>query len=142
MTGGTVLAKTKIRISPYKDDRVQLFLEIEGISKDNLIEVDNSYLFEVKNVSKSGNELLFTIFFNKRFFTKKMVKEGNPRLTMLPSNKLLTIQITTDCHESEVRKSDSHYIIEKEVAGEVPLTIKFNVTEEYYHKKISEKKES
>jgi len=136
------LAKTKIRISPYKDDRVQLFLEIEGISKDNLIEVDNSYLFEVKNVSKSGNELLFTIFFNKRFFTKKMVKEGNPRLTMLPSNKLLTIQITTDCSESEVRKSDSHYIIEKEVAGEVPLTIKFNVTEEYYQKKISEKKDS
>lgn len=136
------MAKTKIRISPYKEERVQLFLEIEGISKDNLIEVDNSYLFEVKNVSKSGNELLFTIFFNKRFFTKKMVKEGNPRLTMLPSNKLLTIQITTDCHESEVRKSDSHYIIEKEVAGEVPLTIKFNVTEEYYQKKIIEKKES
>ncbi len=140
--GGKVLAKTKIRISPYKDDRVQLFLEIEGISKDNLIEVDNSYLFEVKNVSKSGNELLFTIFFNKRFFTKKIIKEGNPRITMLPSNKLLTIQIMTDCNESEVRKSDSHYIIEKEVAGEVPLTIKFNVTEEYYQKKISEKKDS
>ena len=136
------MAKTKIRISPYKEERLQLFLEIEGISKDNLIEVDNSYLYEVKNVSKSGNELLFTIFFNKRFFTKKMIKEGNPRVTMLPANKMLTIQITTDCNESEVRKSGSHYIIEKEVAGEVPLTIKFSVTEEYYQKKIADKKET
>lgn len=136
------MAKTKIRISPYKEDRVQLFLEIEGISKDDLIEVDNSYLFEVKNISKSGNELLFTIFFNKRLFTKKMVKEGNPRITMLPTNKLLTLQITTDFNESEIRKSDSHFNIEKEVAGEIPLTIKFNVTEQYYQKKIVEKKEN
>lgn len=136
------MAKTKIRISPYKEDRVQLFLEIEGISKDDLIEVDNSYLFEVKNISKSGNELLFTIFFNKRLFTKKMVKEGNPRITMLPTNKLLTLQITTDFNESEIRKSDSRFNIEKEVAGEIPLTIKFNVTEQYYQKKIVEKKEN
>lgn len=136
------MAKTKIRISPYKEDRVQLFLEIEGISNDDLIEVDNSYLFEVKNISKSGNELLFTIFFNKRLFTKKMVKEGNPRITMLPTNKLLTLQITTDFNESEIRKSDSRFNIEKEVAGEIPLTIKFNVTEQYYQKKIVEKKEN
>lgn len=136
------MAKTKIRISPYKDERVQLFLEIEGISKEKLIEVDNSYIFEVKNVSKSGNELLFTIFFNKRFFTKKLVKEGNPRITMVPANKFLTIQITTDFHETEIRKSGSHFIIEKEVAGDMPLTIKFNVTEEYYLKKIAEKKEN
>jgi hypothetical protein len=142
MTGGLVLPKTKIRISPNKDERVQLFLEIEGISKDNLIEVDNSYLFEVKNVSKSGNELLFTIFFNKRYFTKKMIKEGNPSITMLPVNKLLTMQITTHFSESEIRKSESHFIFEKEVAGEMSLTIKFNVTEQYYQKKIVEKKEA
>ncbi|MEC1721776.1 hypothetical protein [Schinkia azotoformans] len=135
------MAKTKIRISPHKGDRVQLFLEIEGISKEKLIEVDNSYLLEVKNASKSGNELLFTIFFNKRFFTKKLVKEGNPRITMVPANKLLTIQITTDFHESEIGKSGSRLLIEKEVAGEMPLTIKFNVTEKYYQKKIAEKKE-
>ncbi|WP_458413386.1 hypothetical protein ACNQFZ_00365 [Schinkia sp. CFF1] len=135
-----MMTKTKIRISPLMDDRVQLQLEIEGISKEDLIEVDNSYLLEVKKAAKSGNELQFTIFFNKRFFTKKVVKAGNPSINMVSTNKLLSIHITSDLSQSEIRHSDGgQYCIETEVAGDISFSVKFNVTEEYFRKKILEK---
>lgn len=132
------MTKTKIRISPLVDDRVQLNLEIEGISKEDLIEVDNSYLFEVKKTSKSGNELQFTIFFNKRFFNKKVAKAGNPSLNMASTNKLLSITIMSDFNQSDIINSGPHYCIETEVAGEISFSIKFKVTEEYFRKKILE----
>lgn len=134
------MTKTKIRISPMQENSVQLLLEIEGISKSDVIEVDNSYLFEVKKVSKSGNELLFTIFFHKRFFTKKVAKEGNPKIAMFSANKLLTIQITSIFNESEIRQNGTYYCFEKELAGDITFTIKFNVNEEYFRRKVLENK--
>ncbi|WP_102348472.1 hypothetical protein [Bacillus sp. Marseille-P3661] len=136
------MAKTKIRISPSKEDKVELTLDIEGLSKENLVEVADAYFFEDKKVSKSGNELYYTIFFNKRFFNKKVIKNGNPSITMYSSNKLLTINIKAEFSVTDIRQNESNYIFEKEVAGDVSFTVKFTVSENYYREKITEKREN
>lgn len=135
------MSKTKIRISPVKDYKVQFVLEVSEISKSELTEVVDSYLFEFKKISKSGNQLSFSMFFDKKYFNRSIVKEGNPYILVFSSNQLLTIKITSIIAESEIKDKGMRYSLEKESTGDITFSSKFDATYSYFQKNILLKRE-
>lgn len=136
------MAKTKIRIIPLKDYRVQLVLEVNDITKEDVKEVADSYLFELKKTSKSGNSLSFSIVFENKYFYRNAAKGGNPSIILTSANKKLSLKITNIFKESEIRRLGSLYAMEVQAIGENPFTIKFEVGYSYFREKILVKREA
>ncbi|WP_445506190.1 hypothetical protein [Niallia sp. 03190] len=131
------MSATKITISPVENMYIKLVLSIQDMDKDKLEDLGDSFLLKMNKKSKSGNELNFSIFFNKKLINKP-VRTSNPTISITKNKHLVSLEVTIMLELNEVSKEESFYWIKKEYATTPPFEISYKMNPSYYDKKIGQ----
>lgn len=129
------MSSTKINISPVENTYIRLILAIENMDKEKLVDLGDSYLLKVNKKNKSGNELHFSILFNKKLINK-VARSTNPTVNITKNKNLISLEITIMLDLTEPIKEENFFWIKKEFASTPAFEISYKMNEEYFDKKI------
>jgi len=129
------MSTTKINISPVEGTYIRLILAIENMDKEKLVDLGDSYLLKLNKKNKSGNELYFSMLFNKKLINK-VGRSTNPTVTITKNKNLISLEITIMLDLTEPIKEENYYFIKREFATTPAFEISYKMNEEYYDKKI------
>jgi len=131
------MSSTKINISPVEDTYIKLILSLEDMDREKLVDLGDSYLLKLNKKNKSGNELYFSILFNKKLMNK-VARTTNPIVNITRNKNLISLEVIIMLELSEAIQKENYYWIEKEFATSPSFEISYKMNEEYYHKKITQ----
>ncbi|AYV66596.1 MULTISPECIES: hypothetical protein [Niallia] len=129
------MSSTKINISPVENTYIRLILAIENMDKEKLVDLGDSYLLKVNKKNKSGNELHFSMLFNKKLINK-VARSTNPTVNITKNKHLISLEITIMLDLTEPIKEENFFWIKKEFASTPAFEISYKMNEEYFDKKI------
>ncbi|KLV28060.1 hypothetical protein CHH55_20160 [Niallia circulans] len=129
------MSSTKINISPVENTYIRLILAIENMDKEKLVDLGDSYLLKVNKKNKSGNELHFSMLFNKKLINK-VARSTNPTVNITKNKNLISLEITIMLDLTEPIKEENFFWIKKEFASTPAFEISYKMNEEYFDKKI------
>jgi hypothetical protein len=129
------MSSTKINISPVENTYIRLILAIENMDKEKLVDLGDSYLLKVNKKNKSGNELHFSMLFNKKLINK-VARSTNPTVNITKNKNLISLEITIMLDLTEPIKEENFFWIKKEYASTPAFEISYKMNEEYFDKKI------
>ncbi|MFP3721861.1 hypothetical protein SFC57_05190 [Niallia circulans] len=129
------MSSTKINISPVENTYIRLILAIENMDKEKLVDLGDSYLLKVNKKNKSGNELHFSMLFNKKLINKG-ARSTNPTVNITKNKNLISLEITIMLDLTEPIKEENFFWIKKEFASTPAFEISYKMNEEYFDKKI------
>ncbi|WP_445490937.1 hypothetical protein [Niallia sp. 03133] len=131
------MSTTKINISPVENKYIKLILSIQEMDKNKLEDLGDSFLLKINKKSKSGNELNFSIFFNKKLLNKP-VRTSNPIVSLTKNKNLVTMEISLMLELNELKQEEDFYWIKKEYATTPPFELSYKMNAAYYEKKIGQ----
>ena len=131
------MSSTKINISLVEDTYIKLILSLEDMDREKLVDLGDSYLLKLNKKNKSGNELYFSILFNKKLMNK-VARTTNPIVNITRNKNLISLEITIMLELNEAIQEENGYWIRKEFATSPSFEISYKMNEEYYHKKITQ----
>jgi len=129
------MSSTKINIAPVENTYIRLILAIENMDKEKLVDLGDSYLLKLNKKNKSGNELHFSMLFNKKLMNK-VARSTNPTVNITKNKNLISLEITIMLDLTEPTKEDNYYWIKKEFATTPAFEISYKMNEEYFDKKV------
>ncbi|MED3794731.1 hypothetical protein P4571_20065 [Niallia alba] len=129
------MSATKINIAPVENTYIRLILAIENMDKEKLVDLGDSYLLKLNKKNKSGNELHFSMLFNKKLMNK-VARSTNPTVNITKNKNLISLEITIMLDLTEPTKEDNYYWIKKEFATTPAFEISYKMNEEYFDKKV------
>lgn len=106
------MSSTKINISPVENTYIRLILAIENMDKEKLVDLGDSYLLKVNKKNKSGNELHFSMLFNKKLINK-VARSTNPTVNITKNKHLISLEITIMLDLTEPIKEENFFWIKK-----------------------------
>lgn len=131
------MSSTKINISPVEDTYIKLILSMEEMDREKLVDLGDSYLLKLNKKNKSGNELYFSMLFNKKLMNK-VARSTNPTVNITRNKNLISLEIVIMMELDEAIHEDNFYYIKKEFATSPSFELSYKMNEEYYHKKITQ----
>ncbi|KAB7673178.1 hypothetical protein [Bacillus sp. B1-b2] len=131
------MSSTKINISPVEDTYIKLILTMEEMDREKLVDLGDSYLLKLNKKNKSGNELYFSMLFNKKLMNK-VARSTNPTVNITRNKNLISLEIVIMMGLDEAVHDENFYFIKKEFATSPSFEISYKMNEDYYHKKISQ----
>ncbi|MED5099678.1 hypothetical protein P9858_06035 [Niallia circulans] len=105
------------------------------MDKEKLVDLGDSYLLKVNKKNKSGNELHFSMLFNKKLINK-VARSTNPTVNITKNKNLISLEITIMLDLTEPIKEENFFWIKKEFASTPAFEISYKMNEEYFDKKI------
>ncbi|PKG23776.1 hypothetical protein [Niallia nealsonii] len=135
------MSTTKINITPVENKYIRLILSLENMDKEKLEDLGDSFLVKINKKSKSGNELYFSIFFNKKLMNKP-VKSSNPSVSITKNKNLIALEVTMMLELTEIQKAGEFYLVNKEYATTPAFEFSYKMNQAYYDKKIGQYLES
>jgi len=135
------MSATKINVTPVENKYIRLILSIENMDKEKIEDLGDSFLVQINKKSKSGNELYFSIFFNKKLMNKP-VKSSNPSVSITKNKNFISLEATLMLELTEIQKAGEFYLINKEYATTPAFEISYKMNQTYYDKKIGQYLES
>ncbi|MFT8322831.1 MAG: hypothetical protein ABF649_18325 [Bacillus sp. (in: firmicutes)] len=131
------MSATKINISPVENKYIKLILTIQDMDKEKLEDLGDSFLLKINKKSKSGNELNFSIFFNKKIMNKP-ARTSNPIVNITKNKNLVSFEVIMMLELNELKTEEDFYWIRKEYATTPPFELSYKMNEAYYEKKIGQ----